>query len=52
MIVRREQLSVFEARLRRQFTQDMVAHLRKFAPRHADALGESGLLEVIDLGHS
>jgi hypothetical protein len=48
--VRQDQLAVLEDDRRRQFTRDMAAHLRHFAPRHSDAMGDSALIEAIGLG--
>ena len=50
MIIRQEQLSLFEKERHRQFKQEMADHLRHFAPRHAQALGEPALLDAIGLG--
>jgi hypothetical protein len=50
MTIRQDQLSLLEKDVYRRFKQHMVDHLRRFAPRHAQAIGEPALLDVIGLG--
>jgi hypothetical protein len=50
LVIRQEQVSVFEKDLHRRFKLQMADHLRQFAPRHAQAIGDTALLDVIGLG--
>ena len=50
MKIRKEQVEALEAAAARSFQDQMVEHLKDFAPRHAEAVGEQGLREVVRLG--
>jgi len=50
LMIRKAQLDVFEHAARQRFEDDVVAHLRDFAPTHTKALGEEGVRQVIRLG--
>jgi len=48
--IRPGQMEAFEQAALRRFENDMVAHLRKFAPRHCEILDEEALRKIIRLG--
>jgi hypothetical protein len=48
--IRKEQVEVFEQAAVRNFEEQMVQHLKEFAPRHSEIIGESGVRQVIRLG--
>lgn len=50
-VIRTEQIQVFEGHARQQFQEGMVAHLKEFAPEHAQGVGDSGLRLLIARGH-
>jgi hypothetical protein len=44
------QLDAFDRAARESFEQEMVAHVKTFAPKHATALGDEGCLKVVRFG--
>lgn len=48
--IRQEQVDVFRQKALRNFEDEMVAHLQKFAPRHWKVMGETDGRRVIQLG--
>lgn len=50
LIIRKEQIKVFQQTVLRNFENNMVQHLRNFTPKHSEALGEDGLRKVIRRG--
>src|SRR3954454_24480566 len=48
--IRSEQFDVFEQAALSHFEDDMVRHLREFAPAHAKGVGDAGLRRVIRVG--
>jgi len=43
-------MKAFEAAYVRQFEADMILHVKNFTPNHARALGDDGVLRVVQLG--
>lgn len=50
LIIRKEQLEQFERDAFRRFEDDMVSHLKDFAPHHFGIIGDGGTRDVIRLG--
>jgi len=50
MKIRKEQMEAFRRSAVLRFEDDMVMHLKRFTPTHAELLGESGLRQVVRLG--
>jgi hypothetical protein len=50
MIIRDQQMAVFEQAVRQNFEDEMVEHLKKFAPAHCAVIGEPSIRQVIRLG--
>jgi hypothetical protein len=50
VIIRKEQMQVFEHDVLRRFKEEMVQHLFQFAPTHCEGIGEENVLRVIALG--
>jgi hypothetical protein len=50
LVIRKEQMEVFEQAALRTFEDQMVEHLKEFAPKHCEVLGESGVRQVVRLG--
>lgn len=50
MRIRSEQISVLADDVRRRFIEEMLVHLRGFAPRHCQVIGDNAVREVIRLG--
>lgn len=48
--VRPAQIKVFEGAALRQFEDEMVQHLAKFAPKHCQVIGEPAVRKAIQLG--
>ena len=50
LVIREEQMEVFEAYTLRNFETELVKHLQKFAPQQSDIIGEPGIRTVVKLG--
>jgi hypothetical protein len=50
MQIRDEQMRAFEVRNRPQFEEELVAHLKEFAPKHSAVIGEAQLRSVVSSG--
>lgn len=50
LTLRQEQIDAFKPRTTAQFEDDMLAHLKNFAPKRCQALGEQVVREVIRAG--
>jgi hypothetical protein len=50
MRIRSEQMEVLASDVQRRFEEDMLVHLRGFAPRHCQVIGDNAVREVIRLG--
>jgi hypothetical protein len=50
LTIRQEQIDAFKPSAVRKFEDDMVDHLKKFAPKRWKSLGEPGVREVIRFG--
>ena len=48
--ISRAQFDAFRESRIRNFEVEMVEHLRNFAPRHIQVLGEAGALEAVQFG--
>jgi hypothetical protein len=50
LIIRKEQMQVFEQAAVQSFESRMVEHLKKEFPKHSEAMGDAALLEVVRCG--
>jgi hypothetical protein len=50
MRIRSEQIRVLADDVRRRFEEEMLVHLRGFAPRHCQVIGDNAVRQVIRLG--
>jgi hypothetical protein len=50
LVIRKEQMEVFEAYTLRNFETEMVKHIQKFAPQQSEIIGEPGVRKVVKLG--
>ena len=50
LIIRKKQSKAFEQASLKKFEDEMVTHLKKFAPQHCEAIGEPPLRQAIWLG--
>jgi hypothetical protein len=50
LVIRQEQMMVFEEAARRSFENEMVAHLQQFAPRQSELMGEPSVKMVVKPG--
>lgn len=50
LIIRKEQIAVLEDYVQHVFERELVEHIKKFAPRHAEAIGDDGVQNVVRLG--
>ena len=50
LIIRDEQITVFQQTALRNFENNMIEHLETFAPNHARSLGKEGVRKVVRLG--
>ena len=50
LIVRAEQMQVFEVQAAREFEDQMVAHVQTFAPRLSEVVGEEAVRETVKRG--
>jgi len=47
MVIRREQMLVFEVAAEQRFQRSLVEHLKQFSPTHASALGDGALQQIV-----
>lgn len=50
MIIRKEQFDAFEEAMRRNFENEMIGHIKKFAPARASSIGDEGVRDVVVKG--
>lgn len=50
LVIRKEQMKIFELDARSKFENKMVQHVKNFTPKHSEILGEDSVREVIRLG--
>jgi hypothetical protein len=50
LIIRDEQMNVFEEAVTAVFKSEMVRHLQQFVPRHSAVIGAAGVEQVVDRG--
>lgn len=50
LVIRREQIEVMEAVAERDFETELVEHIKLFAPRHSEVVGDEGIRETVRLG--
>ncbi len=50
LIIRKEQMEIFEQTALRNFENDMIDHLKDFSPGHSRALGPDGVRKTVRLG--
>jgi hypothetical protein len=50
LIIRKEQMAVFEQAALKDFEAKMIEYLKEFSPRHCEVLGEPAVRTVIQLG--
>ena len=50
LIIRKEQIAVFEEIAQKNFESELADHINKFIPKHAEAVGNDRLIETVGLG--
>jgi hypothetical protein len=50
MKIRREQMAILEQAALKRFEDEMAVHLRKFAPKHSQVIGEDAVRRVVRIG--
>jgi hypothetical protein len=50
LVIRKEQMNVFEEYAQKGFERELVEHVKDFAPKHAAAIGDAGVREAVRLG--
>jgi hypothetical protein len=50
VIIRREQQKALEQFVLRNFEDEMIQHIKQFAPKHSEIIGEDGLRQVVRMG--
>lgn len=50
LVIRKEQIAVFEEIAQKNFERELLDHLKKFIPKHAEAVGNDQLIDTVSLG--
>lgn len=50
LVIRKEQIAVFEEIAQKNFERELADHIRKFIPKHAEAVGNDQINETVGLG--
>lgn len=50
LIVRKEQMSALEAYVLKGFEHELAEHVKRFVTKHAEAIGDDGVRQVVQLG--
>ncbi len=50
LVIRREQMDLFQQVTMRSFEKDMILHVHEFAPRHCQVIGDEMVRQTVRLG--
>ncbi len=50
LVIRKEQMAVLEVYAQKGFERELVEHVKQFAPKHAAAIGNNAVSDVVQLG--